>query len=146
MSPRYNRLGLDETKVAFLSHHVDKVLTPTRVKSVRQPIVDVAMGPNHTVLVTDKGHLIAMGRNSEAQLGKGHARSVSGPEVVKAMTAKEVGCLLCLMLRLCESLCFQGCDGLLRRHVHRGCDQRERHLLLGHQVHQPADKAKHKVK
>ena len=70
---------------------MDKVLTPTRVKALRnQPIVDVAMGPHHTMCVTDKGHLIAMGRNSEAQLGKGHARSVSGPEVVKAMTAKEV--------------------------------------------------------
>ena len=42
------------------------------------------MGPNHTACLTDAGKVITFGRNSEAQLGRGHARSVAGPDVVKA--------------------------------------------------------------
>ena len=45
--------------------------------------MDVAMGPNHTVCLTDAGKVITFGRNSEAQLGRGHARSVAGPDFVK---------------------------------------------------------------
>ena len=93
--PRYNRLGLDDAKVSFLSNHVEKVLVPTRVRAVKNPIVDVAMGPNHTVCLTDMGKLISFGRNSEAQLGRGHARSVTGPDFVKAMQNKEVTMVSC---------------------------------------------------
>ena len=42
------------------------------------------MGPNHTACLTDAGKVITFGRNSEAQLGRGHARTVAGPDVVKA--------------------------------------------------------------
>ena len=84
---RYNRLGLNDTKVSFLgSGHVEKVLVPTRVKSIKDPVVDLAMGPNHTVCLTDTpGRIISFGRNSEAQLGLGHSKSVSGPSIVKSM-------------------------------------------------------------
>jgi alpha-tubulin suppressor-like RCC1 family protein len=54
---RYNRLGLDETKV-FLPSHVEKALVPTRVRSVRQRIVDLDMGPNHTVCIAEDGKLV----------------------------------------------------------------------------------------
>ncbi len=54
---RYNRLGLDETKV-FLPSHVEKVLVPTRVKAVKHRIVDLSMGPNHTVCITEEGKLV----------------------------------------------------------------------------------------
>ena len=54
---RYNRLGLDESKV-ILSSHVDKVLVPTRVRAVKQRIVDLDMGPNHTVCIAEDGKLV----------------------------------------------------------------------------------------
>ena len=40
------------------------------------------------VCLTDSGKVITFGRNSEAQLGRGHARSVAGPDIVK------VGCMM----------------------------------------------------
>lgn len=92
---RYNRLGLHETKGLFMTSRVDKVLVPTRVKSVKHPIVDLAMGPNHTACLTDAGKLITFGRNSEAQLGRGHARSVVGPDFVKLMQDREVNVVSC---------------------------------------------------
>ncbi len=116
---RYNRLGLDESKV-ILSSHVDKVLVPTRVRAVKQRIVDLDMGPNHTVCIAEDGKLVktkniynlfllcasdrrtlsqllqvSMGRNSEAQLGRGQARAVAGPDLVKTMQDKEVSMVSC---------------------------------------------------
>ena len=54
--------------------------------------MEIAMGPNHTVLLTDQGKVITMGQNSDAQLGRGHSRSYSRswPEIVKTMGDKEV--------------------------------------------------------
>lgn len=37
----------------------------------------------------------SFGRNSEAQLGLGHSRSVSGPSLVKAMQSKEARVVSC---------------------------------------------------
>jgi alpha-tubulin suppressor-like RCC1 family protein len=89
LRPRYNRLGLHETKGLFMTSRVDKALVATRVRSLKHAaIVDLAMGPNHTVCLTDSGKIITFGRNSEAQLGRGHARSVAGPDYVKAMSNK----------------------------------------------------------
>ena len=55
-------LGLDETKV-FLPSHVEKVLVPTRVKAVKHRIVDLSMGPNHTVCITEDGKLVRLSRD-----------------------------------------------------------------------------------
>lgn len=96
MSPaRYNRLAMDEAKVSFVSNHVEKVLVPTRIKAVKVPIVDLAMGPNHTMCLTTQRKLVAFGRNSEGQLGLGHSRSVSGPTMVKSMASKESSLVSC---------------------------------------------------
>ena len=88
-----SRLGLDTPGLLGLTHTtVDHVLTPTRVKSIKSRIMDIAMGPNHTVLLTDQGKVITMGQNSDGQLGRGHSRSYSRswPEIVKTMLDKEV--------------------------------------------------------
>ena len=85
MQNRYNRLGLDETRALLLTRQVERAIVPTRVKSLKNAaVVEVAMGPNHTACLTDGGKVITFGRNSEAQLGRGHARSVAGPDIVKA--------------------------------------------------------------
>ena len=67
-------------------------MVPTQVKSIESRILDVAMGPYHTVCLTDNGKVITMGQNSEAQLGKGHSKTSQRPwpEVVKLMADKEV--------------------------------------------------------
>ena len=49
------------------------------------------MGPDHTVCLTEHGKAITMGRNIEAQLGKGHTHSGGGKTyLVKAMAEKEI--------------------------------------------------------
>ena len=49
------------------------------------------MGPDHTVCLTEHGKAVTMGRNIEAQLGKGHTHSGGGkPYLVKAMAEKEI--------------------------------------------------------
>ena len=69
-------LGLDIPGLFGLTTTtIDSVLIPTRVKSVKSRINDIAMGPNHTVCLTDDGKVITMGHNNDAQLGRGHARS-----------------------------------------------------------------------
>ena len=87
------RLGLDTPGLLGLTTTtVDHVLVPTKVKSIKNRITDIAMSPNHTVLLTDHGKVITMGQNSDAQLGRGHSRSYSRswPEIVKSMVDKEV--------------------------------------------------------
>jgi alpha-tubulin suppressor-like RCC1 family protein len=88
-----HRLGLDTPSfMGLTSKAVESVLVPTKLRSIKSRIMDVAMGPNHTVCLTDQGKIIAMGQNCDAQLGRGHTRSFSRPwpEVVKAMADKEV--------------------------------------------------------
>ena len=69
-----NRLGLDIPGL-FGSTVVEKVLVPTKVKTMRNTIIDVAMSPNHTICLTDQGKVITMGQNTDAQLGRGHSKS-----------------------------------------------------------------------
>lgn len=71
---------------------VESVDVPTKVKSIKSRILDVAMGPNHTVCLTDEYKVITFGQNNDAQLGRGHSRAFtrSVPAVVKAIGDKEV--------------------------------------------------------
>lgn len=89
----FYRLGLDTPGLlGCTSNAVENVLVPTKIKAIKHKIVDVAMGPNHTVCLTETGRVITMGQNSDAQLGRGHARSFSRswPEIVKPMADKDV--------------------------------------------------------
>lgn len=75
----------------FITFKVKTVLIPTRINSIKAKIVDVSMSSRHTVCLTDTGKVITMGRNEEAQLGRGHSRgSRYGPELVKSMAKKDV--------------------------------------------------------
>ena len=70
-----------------LSGEVKQALVPTKLKSIKHKIISVSLGPEHTACLTEAGHLVTFGRNSEAQLGRGHTRSgASGvmPGLVRA--------------------------------------------------------------
>ena len=50
------RLGLDIPGLFGLTTTtIDSVLIPTKVRSIKSRVMDIAMGPNHTVLLTDEG-------------------------------------------------------------------------------------------
>ena len=93
-----NRLGLTEDSWTswFTYEPADddhKVLTPTKIKGIKQRIIDVAMAPYHTVCLTEHGKVVTMGRNIEAQLGRGHTEFNTGaskPQLVKSIKDKEV--------------------------------------------------------
>ena len=71
---------------------IEHTLVPTKVITIKSRILDVAMGPNHTLCLTEDGKVITLGQNNDAHLGRGHSRtfSRSSPEAVKAMSEKEV--------------------------------------------------------
>jgi alpha-tubulin suppressor-like RCC1 family protein len=72
-----------------LQGEVQKALTLTRVKGIGHKVADVSLGPTHTAVLTETGHIVTFGRNTEGQLGRGHLRSTSsGPAVVKSMADK----------------------------------------------------------
>ena len=53
----------------------------------------MAMAPYHTVCLTEHGKVVTMGRNIEAQLGRGHTEfntAASKPQLVKSIKDKEV--------------------------------------------------------
>ena len=78
-------------QLKFEIFQVKKALVPTRIQSIRARIVDVAMSTKHTVCLTESGKVMTMGRNEEAQLGKGNSRgSRYGPDLVKSMAKKDV--------------------------------------------------------
>ena len=56
------RLGLDIPGLFGLTTTtVEWALSPTKVKSIKSRIVDLAMGPNHTVCLTEDGKVITLG-------------------------------------------------------------------------------------
>ena len=68
---------------------MEKALTLTRVKGIGYKVADVSLGPTHTAVLTESGHIVTFGRNSEGQLGRGHMRSsANGPATVKSMADK----------------------------------------------------------
>ncbi|XP_069689683.1 serine/threonine-protein kinase Nek8-like isoform X2 [Periplaneta americana] len=96
----FNKLGLADNRRGFFSinfkNEVEKVLTLTRVKGIGSRVSDVSLGPTHTAVLTESGHIITFGRNAEGQLGRGHLRSTSsGPAMVKSMADKVATMVKC---------------------------------------------------
>ena len=61
----------------------------TLVKTlVHHRVVSLSMGPHHTAVVVELGHVYMMGRNNEAQLGMGNTKQFSGPIEVKLFQDK----------------------------------------------------------
>ncbi|CAG2062106.1 unnamed protein product, partial [Timema podura] len=94
-----NKLGLAEKRGLLninFKVDVEKVLTLTRVKGVGDKVADVSIGTNHTAVLTESGHVITFGRNTEGQLGRGHLRpTAGGPTIVKPMADKIASMVQC---------------------------------------------------
>ena len=94
-SNQHNKLGLNEQRGWILSGEVKQALVPTRVKSVKQKMISVSLGSDHTACLTEDGNITTFGRNSQGQLGRGHARAGNSamPGSVRGMSDRVV-CLL----------------------------------------------------
>lgn len=94
-----NKLGLNPRRGLISAvgrgAEIEKALVPTPVKSVTSRIIDVSIGPHHTVAITENGHLVSFGRNSEGQLGRGRARAAGQPGLVRSMMDKTVTMVQC---------------------------------------------------
>ncbi|KAK7065524.1 hypothetical protein SK128_006706 [Halocaridina rubra] len=93
-----NKLGLNEGGGLFsmkIKKEVEKSTVATRVCSVNCRVVDVAMGPYHTAVLTETGQLITFGRNCEGQLGRGNTRTVSQSVLVRTMASRIVTMVQC---------------------------------------------------
>ncbi|XP_063884250.1 serine/threonine-protein kinase Nek8-like isoform X1 [Scylla paramamosain] len=94
----YNKLGLNQAPGLFsinFKKDVPKALVATRVRSIGCRVVDVAMGPSHTAVLTEMGQVLTFGRNYEGQLGRGNTRSTSRPVLVRGMANKVVTMIQC---------------------------------------------------
>ena len=92
-----NKLGLNDQSGWIFSGEVKQTLVPTRLKSVKQKIISVSMGPEHTACLTENGHVVTFGRNSDGQLGRGHTRGGGNmlPGGVRNMADRVVGVVEC---------------------------------------------------
>eukprot|EP00118_Oscarella_pearsei_P007211 m.34505 g.34505 ORF g.34505 m.34505 type:complete len:1380 (+) comp31989_c0_seq3:167-4306(+) len=104
-SNAYNKLGLD-SRVGFLMT-VKRLFNPTQAVVegvweftwVRQlskyHIVDIAMGPMHTALVTEVGSLLTLGSNQAGQLGMGDRKERDMITTVKSLLDENVMLVSC---------------------------------------------------
>ena len=68
---------------------VSEVKTFTVVKALcRHRVLDASMGPHHTCILVEPGHVYTLGRNVEGQLGGGSTKPQSTPVCVKAFQQK----------------------------------------------------------
>ena len=61
----------------------------TLVKALaRHRVIDISMGPDHSAVVVEPGHVYTLGRNSEGQLGNGNTKQQNAPIGVKIFGEK----------------------------------------------------------
>lgn len=64
---------------------------PTAVKALsRYRVIDVALGPTHSAVLVEPGHVYTFGANSEGQLGCGNTKPRDAPATVKPLEEKTV--------------------------------------------------------
>ncbi|XP_076813812.1 uncharacterized protein LOC143460256 isoform X1 [Clavelina lepadiformis] len=99
---KYNKLGLNE-RTGFLTVFQNRLKktevefrkTPTAtVKSIKG-VVDVAMGRNHTAVLTDHDHVCVLGSNKEGQMGSGGSKAHPSPFHVKSIKDHQVLVIAC---------------------------------------------------
>lgn len=57
----------------------------TLSNEIQEKIIEVSLGVHHTVLLAESGNIIAMGRNSEGQLGKGNSKVYISPQTINIL-------------------------------------------------------------
>ncbi|XP_075560269.1 uncharacterized protein LOC142592614 [Dermacentor variabilis] len=73
-----------------LLHGHQRHLSPTEVdlSAVRGPLVGMACGSNHALLLTRDGEIFAWGRNTEGQLGLGNRKDQKSPQLVSHLSQR----------------------------------------------------------
>lgn len=61
---------------------LEKEFTVVRSLS-RHKVLDLSLGPTHTAVLVEPGHVLTLGRNTEGQLGTGNTKQQSAPVPVK---------------------------------------------------------------
>ncbi|KAL3886394.1 hypothetical protein ACJMK2_026392 [Sinanodonta woodiana] len=93
-----NKLGLNNRqgfimamKNIFTKTEVEGQNVPTSVRSLaRHRVEDISIGPHHTAVIVEPGHVFTFGRNSEGQLGIDNRKPANAPVEVKYMSEKGI--------------------------------------------------------
>lgn len=86
----FNKLGIKDQEI------INKF---TLITDIQEKIKYVSLGRYHTVLLTETGNIIAMGKNSEGQLGKGNCKTYISPQTINWTNFEiEVSTVICSFL------------------------------------------------
>ncbi|XP_064595853.1 serine/threonine-protein kinase Nek9-like [Liolophura sinensis] len=99
----HNKLGLNNRqgflmamKNIFTKTEVEGKKIPTPVRALgRHRVIDVSMGPNHSAVLVEPGHVYTFGSNTEAQLGTGNTKPSNAPTEVKFLSNSTVNRVQC---------------------------------------------------
>ena len=53
-------------------------------------VIDMALGPNHSAVLVEQGHVYTFGNNQEGQLGLGNTKPRDAPGMVKPLYDKAI--------------------------------------------------------
>ncbi|XP_013390784.1 uncharacterized protein LOC106159131 [Lingula anatina] len=99
----YNKLGLNNRqgflmamKNIFAKTEVEEVKAPTIVRALtNHRVINASLGPKHSAVLVEPGHVYTFGKNAEGQLGTGNTKQQNAPIKVKAMDGKVVSRARC---------------------------------------------------
>ncbi|EDO27207.1 predicted protein [Nematostella vectensis] len=97
-----NKLGLNnrqgflmQMKNLLNKDPVKVTTTPTAVKALsRYRVVDMALGPTHSAVLVEPGHVHTFGSNQDGQLGSGNTKPRDAPASVKQLEDQTVTVVL----------------------------------------------------
>jgi hypothetical protein len=85
--PRLRLQGTDD--VGQIGHGSNasrrRVLTPRRIRAVRDKVVSVAAGSTHALALTEDGRVLSWGSGKDGQLGHGNRSDLALPRQVSAV-------------------------------------------------------------
>ncbi|XP_048580556.1 uncharacterized protein LOC5518663 isoform X2 [Nematostella vectensis] len=98
-----NKLGLNnrqgflmQMKNLLNKDPVKVTTTPTAVKALsRYRVVDMALGPTHSAVLVEPGHVHTFGSNQDGQLGSGNTKPRDAPASVKQLEDQTVTMVFC---------------------------------------------------